>query len=168
MKYIILVVLFLYLLYKMVTSCSAYGCTARRKKDSGISFHRFPVKHPELYRKWVQAVARDDFIPTEDCFICSKHFTNNCFKATKARCRLRNDAVPSIFSAFPLYMQKKETKRKSPKKRKFLIHQLNRVNHHHPKYKSQLNWIIHTVLRPKKKKKGFKRKFQSCRKRLNP
>ena len=77
MKYIILVVLFLYLLYKMVTSCSAYGCTARRKKDSGISFHRFPVKHLELYRKWVQAVARDNFVPTEDCFICSKHFTNN-------------------------------------------------------------------------------------------
>ena len=42
------------------------------------------------------------------------------FKATKARRRLRNDAVPSIFPAFPLYMQKKETKRKSPKKRKFI------------------------------------------------
>ena len=120
MKYIILVVLFLYLLYKMVTSCSAYRCTARRKKDSGISFHRFPVKHSEIYRKWVQAVARDNFVPTEDCFICSKHFTNNCFKATKARRRLQNDAVPSIFPAFPLYMQKKETKRKSPKKRKFI------------------------------------------------
>ena len=119
MKYIILVVLFLYLLYKMVTSCSAYGCTARRKKDSGISFHRFPVNHSELYRKWVQAVA-DNFVPTEDCFICSKHFTNNCFKATKARRRLWNDAVHLFFQQFPLYMQKKETKRKSPKKRKFI------------------------------------------------
>ena len=38
---------------KMVTSCVAFGCTNRMKKGSGISFHRFPHKNPDLLHKWV-------------------------------------------------------------------------------------------------------------------
>ena len=46
------------LLSKMVTSCVAFGCTNRMKKGSGISFHCFPHKNPDLLHKWVQAVRR--------------------------------------------------------------------------------------------------------------
>ena len=39
---------FIWILFNMVSSCAAFGCGNRVKKDSGISFHRFPKKGSEL------------------------------------------------------------------------------------------------------------------------
>ena len=45
MNYLMFVLLFL---FSMVNYCVAIDCTNHVKSGSGISFHRFPLKNPEL------------------------------------------------------------------------------------------------------------------------
>ena len=106
----------------MVTSCVAYGCTNRMKKGGNISFHRFPHNKPDLLQKWVQAVRRQNWYPNKNSLICSVHFTESCFTVTPGnQCRqLHKNAIPSVFPQFPKHLQKTESKRKSPVKRKFV------------------------------------------------
>ena len=42
--------------------------------DHTLSFHMFPLKNPDLLSKWVKAVYRKYFIPSNSSFLCSKHF----------------------------------------------------------------------------------------------
>ena len=63
----------------MPITCVAWDCTNRMKKDSGISFHRFPHKNPQLLQKWIQAIRRENWQPTQYIYICSKHFEDSCF-----------------------------------------------------------------------------------------
>ena len=95
---LLLLVVYTFCLETMVISCSSWNCQTRMKKGSGISFHRFPVKHPALLHKWVRAVKQDGFVPNKNSFLCSKHFTENCFWVTGKRHRLKNDAVPTVFT----------------------------------------------------------------------
>ncbi|XP_032877360.1 THAP domain-containing protein 1 isoform X2 [Amblyraja radiata] len=70
----------------MVLSCSAYGCK-----------NRFPLKRPELCKKWLAAVRRRNFIPTKNSNLCSEHFTLDCFRKNCNNKILEENAVPSIF-----------------------------------------------------------------------
>ena len=46
----------------MVQMCSAYGCRNRSKKNSGITFHKFPsFKKAALRKKWIFAMKRKEF-----------------------------------------------------------------------------------------------------------
>ena len=49
----------------MVNSCAAAGCTNRGKKNGNRAFHKFPINNSELYKKWIVAIKRETFIPTE-------------------------------------------------------------------------------------------------------
>ena len=106
----------------MVTSCCVVGCTNRREKGCTLSFHRFPMKNSELLQKWIKAVSRQNWYPNEDTFVCSVHFTDDCYNVTAQRSRLKKDAFPSIFpkSTHPTCKIRKRKKRKSPKKRKLV------------------------------------------------
>ncbi|XP_023210091.1 THAP domain-containing protein 4-like [Centruroides sculpturatus] len=99
----------------MVISCSAYGCTNRFVKHSGIHFYRFPLKKPDLLKKWVTAVRRENFKPTKSSSLCSEHFKDTDFKLRPGAFtkKLKEDAVPSMFSAFPSYYQPSEKKPKT-------------------------------------------------------
>ncbi|XP_072440101.1 THAP domain-containing protein 1-like isoform X2 [Chiloscyllium punctatum] len=70
----------------MVLSCSAYGCK-----------NRFPLKRPELCKKWLAAVRRRNFTPTKNSNLCSEHFTLDCFRKNCNNKILEENAVPSIF-----------------------------------------------------------------------
>ena len=101
----------------MVNSCVAIDCTNKVKAGSGISFHRFPLKKPELLQKWIQAVKRKDWVPNKYSYICSEHFEPSCFvvRPGKIGHHLNDNAVPTIFPTFPHYYQRTEkAKRKSP------------------------------------------------------
>ena len=106
----------------MVVTCVAYGCTEWMGKDPNVSFHRFPHKNPEQLRKWIQAIRRQDWLPTKHSYICSKHFTESSFvvRPGKDGHRLYEHAIPSLFPSCPEYLQKSHVKRKSPRKRKFV------------------------------------------------
>lgn len=96
----------------MVTSCVAYGCTNRAKKGSGITFHLFP-KDPNVRSTWERAVRREGWKPKDGDYICSRHFTPDCFDRTGQTVRLRPGSCPTVFDAFPKHLQK-PLKRKRP------------------------------------------------------
>ena len=102
----------------MVTSCVALGCTNRVKSGSGISFHRFPHKNPQLLEKWIKAIRRENWQPTHYSFICSVHFEDSCFvvRPGKIGRHLYEHAVPSIFN-FPDDLQKKKIRKPMKRKR---------------------------------------------------
>ncbi|XP_062902790.1 THAP domain-containing protein 1-like isoform X3 [Mobula hypostoma] len=57
----------------------------------------FPLKRPELCKKWLDAVRRRNFIPTKNSNLCSEHFTLDCFRKNCNNKILEENAVPSIF-----------------------------------------------------------------------
>jgi len=76
----------------MVKNCSAVGCNNVFQKGSGISFHRFPT-NLERKQRWIAALRRENWTPTESTWICSQHFVTG----KKSNNRLAPNYVPSIF-----------------------------------------------------------------------
>ena len=75
----------------MVKCCCAVGCH-KYKKGSGLQFYRFP-SDPERKSKWVSAVSRENWEPTEYSWICSEHFVSG----SKSNNPLAPNFVPTIF-----------------------------------------------------------------------
>jgi len=76
----------------MVKNCCAVGCRNVYKKGSGIQFYRFPTD-PDRRQKWISAVSREDWTPSEYSWICSEHFISG----TKSNNPLAPNYVPTIF-----------------------------------------------------------------------
>ncbi|XP_060873993.1 THAP domain-containing protein 5-like [Metopolophium dirhodum] len=92
----------------MPVSCVAYGCTNRYKSGQNIHFFRFPLNNENVNQKWIIALRRKNFIPSQWSRICSIHFIDNDYEirpGTTKPC-LKIDAVPSNFPSFPSYLQK--------------------------------------------------------------
>ena len=70
-----------------------------------LSFHSFPKEGTAVANKWIAKIRRDPgsrFVINKHTKVCSSHFTTSDFVATAldypaARCRLKPNAVPSIF-----------------------------------------------------------------------
>ena len=101
----------------MPKRCVAYGCGSTNK--DGISLFCFP-KDDSLCKLWTQQVqrTRDKWSgPTAFSFLCSNHFTPDCFEPNsklaasfnlKIAQRLKPGAVPSIFKRPQLDVTEKE------------------------------------------------------------
>ena len=90
----------------MVASCSAWGCTNRLGKESGVTFHGIP-KAETRRQQWIKAIRRQDWTPAASAKICSEHFKQSDFKENSESKRLLHDtAIPSIFK-FPPHLKKK-------------------------------------------------------------
>ncbi|KAL5245952.1 hypothetical protein ACI65C_013360 [Semiaphis heraclei] len=100
----------------MPHSCVAYGCQNRASPGQSTHFFRFPHSNEELMKKWIEAIKRKNFKPSQHSRICSDHFTNDDFqiRPDASRPLLRLDATPSVFPAFPPYYQKVKKQRKNP------------------------------------------------------
>ena len=64
-------------------SCSAIGCTNRSSKESPRSFHQIPSqnRNDALRKKWLHEIKRKGDLPKDKSFyICSDHFTEDCFE----------------------------------------------------------------------------------------
>jgi hypothetical protein len=83
-----------------------------------MSFHLFP-KDAEFRKKWIQAVRRQNWTPSQYDVLCSDHFASNCFKTTNSRRKLLPTSVPTIFTAFPAHLRPP-----SPKRRRLLVRQV--------------------------------------------
>lgn len=77
----------------MVKSCCAVGCSHRFFKGCGLKFYRFPTD-PERRLRWIAAVDRKNWTPSEYSWICSAHFIRG-MKSDDPTCP---DYAPSIFS----------------------------------------------------------------------
>jgi len=65
---------------------------------------------------------RDNFTPSKQSKLCSKHFTNDCYDISpwSSQKKLKNDAIPSIFD-FPTHLNKNTKPRKPPTNRQHNI-----------------------------------------------
>ena len=63
----------------MVRRCVAAGCSNTHSDNT--SLHKFP-RDPELRLKWEKQVqrTRDKWKATENSFLCSDHFEQDCFE----------------------------------------------------------------------------------------
>jgi len=103
----------------MAKSCCAVDCHSAFKKGNGIHFYKFP-ENPELRAKWISAVRREGWQPSQYTLICSKHFISG----EKSTDPLSPDYIPSVFKSvssaqkrkleegFSRYERRKATKRK--------------------------------------------------------
>ncbi|XP_040574789.1 uncharacterized protein [Lepeophtheirus salmonis] len=77
--------------------------------------HIFP-KNEELKDKWIRAIHRENFVPTKNARVCSRHFHESCYSTERRdsntyrkhlnlkRERLQSNAVPTIFPDSPAYV----------------------------------------------------------------
>ena len=84
-------------------TCCVPGCYTNTKKNRELSFHKFP-KEKSIREKWVNAIKRNNFYPSEHHCVCSQHFHEG------------STDVPAIF---PLLPQPKQ--RKAPKLREAVL-----------------------------------------------
>ncbi|XP_076050441.1 uncharacterized protein LOC143031000 isoform X2 [Oratosquilla oratoria] len=77
----------------------------------------FP-KDEVLRQAWLKAIQREDFVPTKYSRLCSDHFREESFDRTSLHyVRLRDGAIPSIFTTVQESLKrKKRQKKKIPKK----------------------------------------------------
>lgn len=95
--------------------CAAVGCNNRSEK--GYIMKCFP-RDPKLRKIWQERVARADWEPSNNSFLCHVHFEPDEWSITQSgRIRLKKNAVPTIFTI--------TSTRKSPKKRKKLSNMKN-------------------------------------------
>ena len=76
----------------MPKNCCAVGCPNVYRKGSGIQFYCFPVDL-ECHNKWIVAVNRQNWNPTQYTWIYSEHFVNG----HKSNNPLAPNYVPSLF-----------------------------------------------------------------------
>lgn len=112
---------------KIMVHCCVPDCTnySSKSSDKGISYHRIP-KNKDLRKAWIARVRRENLPPAENCYVCSEHFTEDCFESNlkaqflvgeKTKRRLKRDAVPAVFSFGPRPKQSRLTSEKRAKRR---------------------------------------------------
>jgi hypothetical protein len=57
----------------MVNNCVAVGCNNYPSRYTKVSFYRFPCD-VERRNKWIAAVKRKSWKPSENSRLCSEHF----------------------------------------------------------------------------------------------
>jgi hypothetical protein len=108
----------------MPDMCIVFGCrtgyrqTAAEKAEGKLppklAFHRFPIKHPELFAEWKAALSFMDLSSTtnwEKAGVCQLHFRDDDYMTAdfnnrgqpRKRMRLKPGAVPRVFdtTGFP-------------------------------------------------------------------
>ncbi|KAL3880033.1 hypothetical protein ACJMK2_032305 [Sinanodonta woodiana] len=81
----------------MPAHCCCVGCNSRQQKGCETKFFRIP-KDDMLRNKWIAALRRENWLPTDHTRICSKHFIKGC----SSRDSGDPDFVPTIFSYTPV------------------------------------------------------------------
>ncbi|XP_017280302.1 THAP domain-containing protein 5 [Kryptolebias marmoratus] len=83
--------------YCAVRVCPNRGGTASRKDNKRISFYPFPLHDKPRLQKWVDNMKREDWTPSRHQYLCSEHFTEDCFDIRWGIRYLKNTAIPTIF-----------------------------------------------------------------------
>ena len=99
-----------------MVKCAAYkcksGCNPAKKSElHGVStvrpsVFRFPSDNPELRKKWISNLKRDDSFNPDNCGVCERHFREEDFidaapanskDKIRERKRLKFGAIPTVF-----------------------------------------------------------------------
>jgi len=80
----------------MPTTCCVRGCRSRGSGGSDkIKYFRFPKDEPRR-KLWVEAIRRENFVPTNNSMVCHNHFTEDDYQKRPDLVKLTNIAVPSV------------------------------------------------------------------------
>ncbi|KAI3366813.1 hypothetical protein L3Q82_009474 [Scortum barcoo] len=102
--------------YCAVKVCRNRGGTASRQGDKRISFYPFPLQDKPRLQKWVDNMKREEWTPSRHQYVCSEHFTEDCFDIRWGIRYLKNTAIPTMFPSTEDDGEKKVTAiKKSPK-----------------------------------------------------
>uniref|UniRef100_A0A3Q0SB41 THAP domain-containing protein 5 n=1 Tax=Amphilophus citrinellus TaxID=61819 RepID=A0A3Q0SB41_AMPCI len=82
--------------YCAVRVCRNRGGTASRQ-DKRISFYPFPLQDKPRLQEWVNNMKREEWTPSRHQYLCSEHFTEDCFDIRWGIRYLKNTAIPTIF-----------------------------------------------------------------------
>ena len=110
----------------MPNKCCAISCKSgyATNNNNNISLHKFP-SDPDLRQQWMNCLHRENFIPSKNAHLCSKHFRPSDFvndrtdsnhyrnRGQLIRKRLKLTAVPSVFLELPLHLQPQQTVQRS-------------------------------------------------------
>ncbi|XP_041820186.1 THAP domain-containing protein 5-like isoform X2 [Chelmon rostratus] len=83
--------------YCAVKVCMNRGGTASREDNRRISFYPFPLQDKPRLQKWVDNMKREEWTPSRHQYLCSEHFTEDCFDIRWGIRYLKNTAIPTIF-----------------------------------------------------------------------
>ncbi|KAM9334634.1 THAP domain-containing protein 5-like [Symphorus nematophorus] len=102
--------------YCAVKVCRNRGGTASRQDNKRISFYPFPLQDKLRLQKWVDNMKREEWTPSRHQYLCSEHFTEDCFDIRWGIRYLKNTAIPTIFPSTEDDVEKKVTAiKRSPK-----------------------------------------------------
>ncbi|KAF7660558.1 hypothetical protein LDENG_00279850 [Lucifuga dentata] len=85
--------------------CCAYNCESTYGSD--VTFFKFPLYNDRKLKKWLTSMKWKDWSPSRFSVLCSNHFEEQYIDRSGRSTKLREDAVPTIFS-FPEHMQKRK------------------------------------------------------------
>ncbi|TMS03038.1 THAP domain-containing protein 5 [Larimichthys crocea] len=83
--------------YCAVKVCRNRGGTASRQDNKRISFYPFPLQDKPRLQKWVDNMKREEWTPSRHQYLCSEHFTEDCFDIRWGIRYLKNTAIPTVF-----------------------------------------------------------------------
>ncbi|KAM7309977.1 hypothetical protein ISCGN_006946 [Ixodes scapularis] len=84
-----------------MTCCIPHCGSSRRKpgQERNFALHEIP-SDPDERASWLQAIKRDDWLPSTYSMVCSRHFVPSDYVEGKRR-KLKKGAIPSIFWSMP-------------------------------------------------------------------
>ncbi|KAM4569661.1 THAP domain-containing protein 5-like isoform 1-T1 [Odontesthes bonariensis] len=85
--------------YCAVKCCRNRGGTSSRQDNKRISFYPFPLQDKPRLQKWVDNMRREEWTPSRHQYLCSEHFTEECFDIRWGIRYLKSTAIPTIFPA---------------------------------------------------------------------
>lgn len=94
--------------YCAVRVCRNRGETASRQ-DNKRSFYPFPLHDKPRLQKWVDNMHRKGWTPSRHQYLCSEHFTEDCFDIRWGIRYLKNTAIPTIFPPIEDDSERKNT-----------------------------------------------------------
>ncbi len=79
------------------------GCTNRHSKGTSLSYYHFPVD-PVRRGRWIAAIKRANWRPTEYSFVCSAHFVTG----KKSQDPISPEFVPSVIKYIDSHAKKRK------------------------------------------------------------
>ncbi|MEQ2313753.1 hypothetical protein AMECASPLE_005255 [Ameca splendens] len=101
--------------YCAVKLCRNRGGTSSKQDNKRISFYPFPLQDKPRLQKWINNMRRGEWTPSRHQYLCSEHFTEDCFDIRWGIRYLKNTAIPTLFPSVENDCENKVTFQTSPK-----------------------------------------------------
>ncbi|XP_041709976.2 THAP domain-containing protein 5-like isoform X2 [Coregonus clupeaformis] len=82
--------------YCAVKLCKNRGGTPS-KENKRLSFYPFPLQDEARLQIWVDNMKREEWTPSRHQYLCSEHFTEDCFDLRWGIRYLKHTAIPTVF-----------------------------------------------------------------------